>query len=123
MFKTREARRIAAPTGATASPGKSDSSSRDVKASRSWWTGRSTKTRSDIESKCGPSTRLPAPRSTTASQNVPDKAGVLKTVASMATNVRVALGESKSEMTKVAAAETVSASSRGHEARTLAARS
>ena len=47
---------------------------------------------------------------TTASQNVPDKAGVLKTVASMATNVRVALGESKSEMTKVAAAETFTAS-------------
>lgn len=47
----------------------------------------------------------------TTNQIVTDKAQVLTTVASMATTVREALGESKSEMTKVAAAETVSASS------------
>jgi eukaryotic-like serine/threonine-protein kinase len=46
-----------------------------------------------------------------ATRSVTDKAQVLKGVASMATTVREALGESKSEMTKVAAAETVSASS------------
>ena len=47
----------------------------------------------------------------TTTRSVTDKAQVLTTVASMAPTVREALGESKSEMTKVAAAETVSASS------------
>jgi tetratricopeptide (TPR) repeat protein len=47
----------------------------------------------------------------TASQNVRDKAQVLTTMASMAISVREALGESKTEMAKVAAAETVTAGS------------
>lgn len=47
----------------------------------------------------------------TATRSVTDKTKVLEGVASMATTVRAALGESKSEMTRVAAAETVSASS------------
>ena len=44
-------------------------------------------------------------------RNISDKAQVLPTVSDMATSVREGLGESQSEMTKVAAAETVSASS------------
>jgi tetratricopeptide (TPR) repeat protein len=47
----------------------------------------------------------------TAQQDVKDKQQVLKTVASMATQVRAALGESKTEMAKIAAAETVTAAS------------
>ena len=48
---------------------------------------------------------------TTTSQNVRDKAQVLNSVASMATKIREALGESKTEMAKLAAAETVTAGS------------
>jgi tetratricopeptide (TPR) repeat protein len=47
----------------------------------------------------------------TAGQNVRDKAQVLGAVASMATNIREALGESKTEMAKLTAAETVTAGS------------
>lgn len=47
----------------------------------------------------------------TASRSVNGKDQVLNAVASMALNVRQALGESKSEMAKVAAAETVTAAS------------
>jgi tetratricopeptide (TPR) repeat protein len=47
----------------------------------------------------------------TTSRYVRDKTQVLAAVASMAGNIREALGESKSEMTKVAAAETVTAGS------------
>jgi tetratricopeptide (TPR) repeat protein len=47
----------------------------------------------------------------TASRFVRDKGEMLAAVASMASTIREALGESKSEMTKVAAAETVTAAS------------
>jgi tetratricopeptide (TPR) repeat protein len=47
----------------------------------------------------------------TAVQNVRDKAQVLTTIASMATKVREALGESKTEMARLTAAETVTAGS------------
>jgi serine/threonine protein kinase/tetratricopeptide (TPR) repeat protein len=47
----------------------------------------------------------------TATRSVSDKTQVLPAVESVARNVREALGESKSEMTKVGAAETVTASS------------
>jgi tetratricopeptide (TPR) repeat protein len=48
---------------------------------------------------------------TTLEEDVKDRAQVLRTVASMAIKVRQALGESKTEMTKLAAAETFTASS------------
>jgi len=48
---------------------------------------------------------------TTASRTVADKAQVLTALSSMATTVREALGESTTEMAKVAAAETVTAGS------------
>jgi len=62
----------------------------------------------------------------TTNRYIGDKNQVLAAVASMAGNIRAALGESKSEMTKVAAAETVTAASldamrayaRGQEAQT-----
>jgi eukaryotic-like serine/threonine-protein kinase len=47
----------------------------------------------------------------TAARNVSDKAQVLTATASMVTSVREALGESKTEMAKLAAAETVTAGS------------
>ena len=47
----------------------------------------------------------------TAGQDVKEKGQVLKAIASMATKVREALGESKTEMAKLAAAETVTAGS------------
>jgi eukaryotic-like serine/threonine-protein kinase len=54
---------------------------------------------------------LPGKPVATATRSVAEKAEVLKAIAAMAATIRVALGESKSAMTKVAAAETVSASS------------
>jgi len=48
---------------------------------------------------------------TTVDSNVRDKGEVLKAIASMAAKVREALGETKSEMTNVAAAETATAGS------------
>jgi serine/threonine protein kinase/Flp pilus assembly protein TadD len=114
VFKTRDARAIAAQLA----PGRGNRITQEVGQLIARREGIKVLVNGAIESQPGgyrielraidPVTGNPIATST---RSVTDKAAVLQTVASMATTVRAALGESKSEMTKVAAAETVSASS------------
>ena len=114
VFRTRDARRIAAQLA----PGKGDRITEEVGQLIARREGlkvllagaidkRPTGYRLDLRA-TDPATGKSI---ATATQDVKDKSQVLKAIASMATRVREALGESKTEMAKLAAAETVTAGS------------
>jgi len=114
VFKTKDARAIAAQLA----PGRGDRISEDVGQLIARREGLKVMVGGAIE-KRGTGYRLemratdPATGQSiaTAAQNVSGKEQVLAAVASMTTSVRAALGESKTEMAKLAAAETVTAGS------------